>query len=254
MKSAEGGAGLLPQIRKPTMWRRGVQILKKEEEDARLSDRCEEKKTEWAKHWQCDEEKQIMQNKPWGKECEEAMPRLREGDLEKASRLYKAKTGVGCDGFHPKVPLDLTTETRGEIVEFLEKVEQSGKWPQQACTTMFFLIPEKVTRERPVALMPTLIRWWEALIAPEVAKWQQKYLVEWDATDERNGGAQRTVWEVLMEMERFTGKAKAEDQGAVALVLNLAKAFERISLLVVWPWATHFSFPRKIFAGDVRLL
>ena len=34
--------------------------------------------------------------------------------------MYKAKTGVGCDGFHPKVPLDLTNETNGEVVEFLE--------------------------------------------------------------------------------------------------------------------------------------
>ena len=29
------------------------------------------------------------------KECEEALPRLKDGDLEHASRLYKAKTGVG---------------------------------------------------------------------------------------------------------------------------------------------------------------
>ena len=61
---------------------------------------------------------------------------------------------------------------------------------------------------RPVALMPTLIRWWEALRAPEAAKWQLKYRVDWDATDGRNGGAQQTVWEILMEMEGFDGKAK----------------------------------------------
>ena len=191
-----------------------------------------------------------MQNKPWRneefKECEEALPRLFEGDLEKASRLYKAKTGVGCDGFHPKVPLDLTKETRGEIVEFLVKVEQSGKWPQQAWTTMFFLTPKNLTSERPIALMPTLTRWWEALRAPEVAKWQQKYRMEWDATDVRNGGAQRTVWDVLMEMERFNGRAKATDQGCVALVLDLAKAFERVSFPLVWAWATAFQLPRKI--------
>ena len=72
--------------------------------------------------------------------------------------------------------------------------------------------------------MPTLIRWWEALRAPEVAKWQQKCRVDWDATDGRNGGAQRTVWEVLMELERYYGRAEAEDRGAVALVLDLAKA------------------------------
>ena len=118
----------------------------------------------------------------------------------------------------------------------------------------FFLIPKNVTSERPIALMRTLIRWCEALKAPEVAKWQQKYLVDLDATDGRNGGAQRTVWEVLMETKRFNGKAKAEDQGAVVLVLNLARAFERVSLLVVWAWTTHFSFPRRIFRVFVWVL
>ena len=47
-------------------------------------------------------------------------------------------------------------------------------------------------------------------------------------------------------MERFRGSATEEAQGALASVLDLAKAFERVSFLVVWAWATHFSFPRKI--------
>ena len=63
-----------------------------------------------------------------------------------------------CDGFHPKVLLSVTKEMRGEIVEFLEKLERCGKWPQHAFTTMLFLIPKNVARERPIALMPTLIR------------------------------------------------------------------------------------------------
>ena len=35
-------------------------------------------------------------------------------------------------------------------------------------------------------------------------------------------------------MDRFNDKAKEEDQGALALVLDLAKEFERISLFVVF--------------------
>ena len=151
IKSAEGSAGLLHEVTKPTAWRRGAQILKKEKEDARLLDRCEAKRKEWPKHRQCDESVQNMKDNALENEelknLEEALPKLKECDLEKVSRLYKAKTGVGCDRFHPKVSLDSTKETRREIVEFLEKVEQSGKWPHQACTTMFFLIPKKVTRE-----------------------------------------------------------------------------------------------------------
>ena len=175
---------------------------------------------------------------------EGALPRLEECDLEKVSRLYKAKTGLGCDGFHPKVLW--TCQKKREEKSWSSWKRWSEKWPQQACTTLFFLIPKNVTNERPIALVPTLMRRWEALRAPEVARWQQKYRVDWNATDGRNGGGQQTVWEMLMEMERFNGKADDEDQGAVALVLELAKAFERVSLPVVWAWATHFSFPKKI--------
>ena len=51
-----------------------------------------------------------------------------------------------------------------------------------------------------------------------MAKWQRKYRVDWDATDGRSGGAQQTVWDMLMEVERFNGRAKVEEQGAVSLV------------------------------------
>ena len=88
-------------------------------------------------------------------------------------------------------------------MEFLEKVEQCGRWLQQACTTMFSLMPKNVTSERPVALLPAKICWWEALRAPEVLRWQQRYRAGWDASDGRNGGAERTVWETLLEMKQI---------------------------------------------------
>ena len=92
---------------------------------------------------------------------------------------------------------------------------------------MFFLIPKDVASERPIALMPTRIRWGEALRAPEVAKWQQKYRVERDATDGRDGGAECTVWETLLEMTRFNYHTGGRDPGTIALVVDLAKALER---------------------------
>ena len=57
-----------------------------------------------------------MEEKQWKNEelrrLEEELPRLKECHFEEASRLYEAKTGVRCDGFHPKVPLDLTTRNK----------------------------------------------------------------------------------------------------------------------------------------------
>ena len=101
-----------------------------------------------------------MEDKPWKnqelKKLEEALPRLKECELEKVSRMFTAKTGEECDGFRPQVPLDLTAETKRKIVKFLEKVEQSGRWLQQACTTMFFLYPKNITSERPIAKLGLL--------------------------------------------------------------------------------------------------
>ena len=79
IKSAEGSAGLLHDITKPTAWRGGAQILKREEEGSRLLDRCEAKRKEWARHWQCDESLQNLEDKLWKNEeltkLEETLPR-----------------------------------------------------------------------------------------------------------------------------------------------------------------------------------
>ena len=87
-----------------------------------------------------------------------------------------------------------------------------------------------------------------------MAKWQQKYRLEWDATNGRNRGAQRTVWEVFMEMDRYRERAGREDQGAVVLVLDLAKAFERVRLPVVWAWGNALQLPKEDLASAVRIL
>ena len=79
-----------------------------------------------------------MEDKPWEneelKKSEEALPRLKECELENLSRLYKAKTGVGCDGYHSKIRLDVAKETRGEIVEFLDK--SRAEWEMAAASLL----------------------------------------------------------------------------------------------------------------------
>ena len=114
-----------------------------------------------------------------------------------------------------------------------------------------FLDSEECHERLPSALVPSMIRWWEALGAPEVATWHQKYRVDWGATDDRNGGAQRTVWEIVMEMERFKYRAGEEDLEAVALVPDLAKACERVSLPVEW---THSSASQEDLACALWVL
>ena len=107
IKSGEGSAGLLlHKITTPTIWRRGVQILKKEDEDARMSDRCEAKRKEWVKRWQCDEELQNKQNKQCRnedlKKYEEALPRLTGRRLGKCIWIVQSKNRSGMRRIPPE--------------------------------------------------------------------------------------------------------------------------------------------------------
>ena len=117
-----------------------------------------------------------------------------------------------------------------------------------AATSLYddVLDTKNVTSESPVALMPkfdSLVRSFQSARSGEVAAEASRGLGRhgWSKRSSTNGVGKR------MEMERFNGRAKAEEQGAVAQVLDLAKAFERVSLLVVLARATHFIFPRKIW-------
>ena len=85
-------------------------------------------------------------------------------------------------GFHLKLPLELSKGAAGDMVKFLEKLEQCWRWPQQACTTIFLDSEERPKRTAHcTSAYHAMIRWWEALRTPEALRWQQRYRVGWDA-------------------------------------------------------------------------
>ena len=51
---------------------------------------------------------------------------MRTEDLQTAASCSNTSTGVGADGSHPRIPLNLSEETWGKIVVALAKVEQCG--------------------------------------------------------------------------------------------------------------------------------
>ena len=67
---------------------------------------------------------------------------------------------------------------------------------------MFFLVRKNATSDRPIALLRTLIRWWEWLRAPVLEEWRKESGVRWDAAEGSNGAAERTAWEALLDMEK----------------------------------------------------
>ena len=124
--------------------------------------------------------------------------RLKEENGGRAARCYKSAAA--------------SKESRGDIVKFFENAEQCGRKPQQISTTMFFLIPKNVTSERPIALVPTLIR----LVVRNIAQ---------------NGE---------IRLPRRRKKTTKQSRWCWIWI----KHSERVSLPVVW--ATHFDLLSKI--------
>ena len=83
---------------------------------------------------------------------------MRAEELQRQQAVTRQAQGLEQVIFHTRVPLDLGSETCGEIVELLAKVVQ--------CGMLLFCIPKNVTSERPIAVLPTLTRWSEWLRPP----------------------------------------------------------------------------------------
>ena len=110
---------------------------------------------------------------------------------------------------------------------------------------MVFLLPNSVTSERRIALLPTLFVGGRCLRAAEVSKGKkgigligELFRAEWRSVAQ--------VWETVLDMERFDHCANEKDQGAITVLLDVADACERVSLPVVSAGATHFNLPMKI--------
>ena len=72
---------------------------------------------------------------------------MRQEDFSKrATSCYKASARVGADGFHPKVLLDLSTDTNGNMWYY---------W--QTGTLLFFVVPKNVTSEWAIALLLAMV-------------------------------------------------------------------------------------------------
>ena len=112
----------------------------------------------------------------------------------------------------------------------LQKVEMAGKWPTNANTTPFFLIPKSVTSERPIALLPTLVSWWEWLRHPSAVEWKSRFSITWDACSKYVGGAYRAGWESLFGMESMDLNCWQQSKRAATLVVDRAKDFKKSAI------------------------
>ena len=113
--------------------------------------------------------------------------------LRRGAAACKSITGEGVDGFHLRLPLDLSDVCCDGILTLLRKVEMARVWSTDASTALFFLIFGITTSGILIPLLPTLIRWWEC----------QELLLSWNGRDSTSsrGTLVPSMWEVRKDQD-----------------------------------------------------
>ena len=158
-----------------------------------------------------------------------ALPSLSGSEISLAASKFKRTTGLGVDAFSPRWFCQLSEGLLQGFAELLMAIERLGAWPVVLRTLLIVQIPKADGGRRPIGLLPTLVRVWEKLRKPIVASWRQTICRSYNYAD-KGKSAQLAVWKQALCAEA----AVADGGHSAAVLVDLAKAFEQVSLDLVW--------------------
>ena len=145
---------------------------------------------------------------------------------------FKAKTGIGVDAIHPSM----------WHTDLLNDVERTLTWHAPIQTLIYFLVPKTPTGERPIGLMPSIVRVWERVRKPILDQWMISQTQSYDSAC-KGRSDEMAAWQHLVLEEEQDDKS---GMGRATALLDMTKCFEQVRLWHVWRWGCHWGFPRAL--------
>ncbi|CAK0843011.1 unnamed protein product, partial [Prorocentrum cordatum] len=183
---------------------------------------------EWKVVWRVGEQIQKVE-RPWEREERDKLEPFTDQDVDKlkeVARTFRKKTGVRVDRRHPSMLQGASDEAYVKLLDFYMEVERTLRWPIHMGTVLFFMIPKTYTTDR----------------------WAKKNYRSWDCTS-YGKAAEDAAWEVLLSHEMDDAEEQSEEtQATVTAVLDLVKAFEKVSLHVLWEAGKQLKFNTGVLA------
>ena len=164
---------------------------------------------------------------------------------------FEAKMGISVGAIHPSMWSRISEKGKQLYTDLLDDVERTLTWPAQAQTLIYFLVPKTPTGDRPIGLMPSIVRVWELVRKPILDQWMtsQTRPNDWAC---KGLSAEIAAWQHLVLEEGHDDKTRhGQGHGAaghevrlwhvwrLGCLLGFPRALLRISLLV-------FSFQRRV--------
>ena len=159
-------------------------------------------------------------------------------DLISVAPTYRRRTGLGVDCFHPRWFAWLSRPVLEGFVMLLQTLERLGLWPDQVMTILIAQVPKASGDRRPVGLLAALVRAWERIRKPVVARWRTtvERSYNWAA---KGRSTEAAVWKQSLQAEA----ARARGLESAACLIDLVEAFEMVRLELVWRVGLELHFP-----------
>ena len=144
----------------------------------------------WAEFWtpggNCDDNLRAFQSLRRAAEEQDSLPTITTGILDTAVRASRRRAGKGHDMLGPADILALPDQGRRDLCELLNQVEKACTWPWQLLSTSIMLKPKPDNTDRPLGLLPMMVRIWEKIRQPPMQAWCRERAGTWDQAVERS--------------------------------------------------------------------
>ena len=107
------------------------------------------------------------------------MPSITRQQIKGAIDSFALTAGSGADAWQPGVLRQLSEEAVQGLLEMFNSIEQQVLWPPQLLLVIIAMIPKEVG-ERPIALLPLLVRLWQRCRKAHGRAWCQAKHGPWD--------------------------------------------------------------------------
>ena len=167
-----------------------------------------------------------------------ALPRIRVEAAREASLSFSAKTGTGCDGFHPRHLGMLGDDAISAWTAIILAAETLGVMPIQIRYIMFVLIPKATSGLRPIAMFCAMYRNWANIRQSECKSWEAAHERGYFAAS-AGRSAEDTVWRHAVDVEC----ARADGLCCAAVISDFAAFYEKMSFERLWAQCHIYNFP-----------
>ena len=181
---------------------------------------------------------------------------LDEDSLRLTLNKMQGGKAAGWDSWQVAELKELPSELLALIAEFLNAVEELGKWPDVIALAMIALIPKGQgslpLEQRPITLTSVIYRLWAATRLREVIRWQSAWAPRRMAGYRENRGTEHLYWELCLDIERTLHRGGLDPETPASLYIvnfDYSKCFDRLPRAILMQLVRRMGLPEKVVAS-----